>query len=536
MTDEKPKNDVVEKSHFRRSSVNRPRLMDAGIKLDEIDNVRVAIYTRVSKEEQAETGYSLAAQQNACREFCESRGWTITEVYEDGGFSAKDDHRPAFQRLMADAQAGKFNTVLIHKLDRFSRSIEHTFSYFKLLSANEIALTSVSEKFDFSSAQGRLFFRMMAIFAQWYLENLSAEAVKGKDEMFRQGIHNGALPFGYTKNDQGQVEIVPEEAEAIQQAFELAATRTYTHRMIADILSKKFRTRKGNRWSKDTVTSMLRNEFYYGMVAHRDQIRLGRHPAIITREAYEKAQEATRSRARTPRNFLFRKYSRTGNPIVITEEQPAYHMLQRIIRCDKCDRPLRISTTKRLRYYREFSADRGLSCDYAGKCVRMDKIDRNVVELLGQLRLPENWQAEIMRRAKDKDVIAELKARKTDLEDKVRRLDSVYLNGSFDHVAYQEQRTRLLDELNRLSIPDQSSSIEHGMVLGNMGEYLSRATATELNELCRAMLDSVHTDFVEHRVVRFKPSAEFIEIFRVAAALSGWQEIATGEFKVMRDT
>lgn len=534
MTDDKLKTNGVEQSHFRKSATNRPRLMDGGIKLDEIENVRVAIYTRVSKEEQAEAGYSLAAQQNACQEFCESRGWIITEVYEDGGFSAKDDNRPAFQRLIADAKEQKFNTVLIHKLDRFSRSIEHTFSYFKLLSANEIALTSVSEKFDFSSAQGRLFFRMMAIFAQWYLENLSAEAVKGKEEMFRQGIHNGAPPFGYIKNENGQIEIVPEEANAVQQAFELAATKTYTHRMIADILSKKFRTRKGNLWSKDTVTSMLRNEFYYGMVAHRDQIRPGQHPAIISREAYQKAQEATRSRARTPRNFLFKKHSKSGKPVVVTEEQPAYYMLQRIIRCDKCERQLRIQTTKRLRYYREVSAERGLSCDFERKAVRMDKMDQSVIELLGQLRLPQDWQDEIMRRAKDKDAIAQTKARKTDLEDKIRRLDSVYLNGSYEHTDYQEQRAKLLDELNRLVIPDQSSAIERGMVLDRMDKYLNRATPSELTDLCRAILDAVYTDFIDHGIVRFKPSPEFIELFRVAAPQSGWQEIANGEFKVMR--
>jgi len=535
MPEEKIKASDIEQSHFRRSAANRPRLMDGGIKLDEIENVRVAIYTRVSKEEQAEEGYSLAAQQNACREFCESRNWTIIDVYEDAGFSAKDDNRPAFQRMIADATERKFNTVLVHKLDRFSRSIEHTLSYFKLLSANEVALTSVSEKFDFSSAQGRLFFRMMAIFAQWYLENLSAEAVKGKDEMFRQGIHNGAPPFGYAKVD-GQIEVVPEEAEAVRMAFELAASGTYTHRMIADILNKKFRTRRGNGWSKDTVTSMLRNEFYFGMVAHRDQIRPGKHAAIISRELFDKTQEATRHRARTPRSFLFKKHSKTGRPVIITEEQSPFYMLQRIIRCNACGRPLRVQTAKVLRYYREVSGDRGLSCEFSGKTVRMDKADQAVIDLLGKLRLPPGWQEEIRRRAKDKDVLAQSKARKADLEDKIRRLDAVYLNGSYEHIVYQEQREKLLDELNRLVIPDQASTFEYGMVLENLSVYLVRATPSELSDLCRAILDAVYTDFVDHRIVRFKPSPEFIELFRVAAQESGWQEIASGDFQVMRNT
>ena len=72
------------------------------------------------------------------------------------------------------------------------------------------------------------------------------------------------------------------------------------------------------------------------------------------------------------------------------------------------------------------------------------------------------------------------------------------------------------------------------MVLDRMDIYLSKATPSELNDLCRAILDAVYTDFVDHRIVRFKPSPEFIELFRVAAPQSGWQEIANGEFEIMR--
>lgn len=150
---------------------------------------------------------------------------------------------------------------------------------------HKVAFTSATENFDFSSAQGRLFFNMMTVFAQWHLENLSAESVKGKREMFNKGLHNGAAPFGYRKvKETKQIEIVPEEGEAVKMAFELAASDAYTHRMIAEILNRKFRTRRGRNWSKDTVTNMLRNEFYYGMVSFRDMIRPGLHEPIVTKE------------------------------------------------------------------------------------------------------------------------------------------------------------------------------------------------------------------------------------------------------------
>jgi hypothetical protein len=142
-------------------------------------NTPVVIYVRVSSEEQVD-GYSLSAQERFCREFAEKRHWDVVKIYSDPGHSGKNDRRPGFQNMIADAEQHQFKAILIHKLDRFSRNIENSLKYFKELSANDVTIASVTEDFDFTTAQGRLFFRMMALFAQWYLENLSAEVVKGK--------------------------------------------------------------------------------------------------------------------------------------------------------------------------------------------------------------------------------------------------------------------------------------------------------------------------------------------------------------------
>lgn len=96
---------------------------------------------------------------------------------------------------------------------------------------------------------------MMALFAQWYLENLSAEVVKGKMEMARRGIHNGRLPFRYIKDNGGKVVIVDDESKVIRQAFELYATGEYTNQTIADLLNESgYKTQRGRNWSKDTIT------------------------------------------------------------------------------------------------------------------------------------------------------------------------------------------------------------------------------------------------------------------------------------------
>src|SRR5688500_3929753 len=93
---------------------------------------RAALYYRVSSEEQVE-GYSLDAQQRAARAYCESHGWSVAHEYRDEGRSARTDDlrkRPAFAAMLADADAGLFDVVVVHKLDRFARNRRIAFEAF----------------------------------------------------------------------------------------------------------------------------------------------------------------------------------------------------------------------------------------------------------------------------------------------------------------------------------------------------------------------------------------------------------------------
>ena len=518
-------------SKHRQKATYRKRLSDGiGSVNTNQAGLRVAIYSRVSSEEQIE-GHSLDAQKNVCREVAEKRKWIVVEYYEDPGYSAKDDKRPAFKKMISDAEQEKFDVVLVHKLDRFSRSIEQTLSYFKYLNEHKVVFASATENFDFTRAEGRLFFNMMAVFAQWYLENLSAESIKAKEELFRKGLHNGPAPFGYRKDKKsGKCVVVPDEAAVVKAAFELAASGSYTHRMIADMLNQKFPTRRGRHFSKDTVTTMLRNEFYYGMVSMRENIRPGIHDPIITKELYDKALQVTKERHGTRKGNLLHQHKKDGTKTLVHQ----YYMLQRIIRCNCCERFLRIQIAGELRYYKEVSLERGFTCELAAKTVRMKATDQNILDILSHLKLPPDWQNEISERLQNKNWVAQVKRRKESVEDKILRLDDVYLStGKYTRVEYLEQRAKLKEELEGLIIPDESKVIEKGLALESLGEYLKDATPAELAEITRTILDSVFTDFVDNRIVRIKPVPEFLELFRVASKITGWQEVdESGSFVV----
>ncbi len=224
------------------------------------DGVRVAIYTRVSTTEQAEEGYSLREQERECRAFAERHGWRVYQVYEDDGFSGTRDDRPAFQRMLRDGEDGKFQGVVIHKLDRAYRSAQGMLATFSDWQSQGIFLASVSENLDFTTIWGKLILVVLSMLAEIFVTNLRQETKKGLRGKFAEGIHNGWLPWGYCRgrcatcadaNGPGYCprvglpdlttgrELVahPIDSQAFRYAHQSYCTGRYSDRDIADVLN-----------------------------------------------------------------------------------------------------------------------------------------------------------------------------------------------------------------------------------------------------------------------------------------------------------
>jgi len=507
---------TVEYSSRRKRSLHRKRLMDIdkSASPDQLPpGTPIAVYSRVSSEEQVH-GYSLDAQVNACNAFASQRKWKIVKYYSDPGHSAKDDKRPAFSQMIRDAEDGQFKAIIFHKLDRFSRNIENTLRYFRDLNSWEVLLASVTEDFDFTTAQGRLVFRMMALFAQWYLENLSAEVVKSKIEMARRGIQNGPVPFGYIKDkEKNQIIVVEEEAQLVKAAYELYAAGNATDQTVADFLNESgFKTRKGNKWSKDTVTDFLQNEFFYGMVAYLDELWKGRHQPIITKELFDRVKEMRARHARRPRAHIALNKVRQPN------------LLRGIVCCSACERPLRIQASLRHGYYVETSRYRGKECVYSHGRARMDFLDELVQDLLRKVHLPENWQKDIERLVESMDVVRKVETRRLEIDGELRRAGRAFVDGVYSEEEYERRRMKLIAERDCLTIPDGAKALEMGMQLENSGDFFDGATTDEKNKILHLLFEAIYYDFDQKRMVRFKPLSEYAPIFQLAAPFSGWTE------------
>ena len=144
---------------------------------------KVAIYVRVSTQEQAVEGYSISEQIDRLTKFCEAHSWKIYKVYTDPGFSGGNMNRPSLQKLFADCTQKRFDTVLVYKLDRLSRSQKDTLYIIEdLFLTNHVDFISMSENFDTSTPFGRAMIGILSVFAQ-----LEREQIKdGKDGQSRE--------------------------------------------------------------------------------------------------------------------------------------------------------------------------------------------------------------------------------------------------------------------------------------------------------------------------------------------------------------
>ncbi len=159
--------------------------------------LRAAGYRRVSMREQVD-GHSLDAQAAHIQGYVTAQGWCLVELYTDAGLSAKKGSpRPAFDRLLVDARAGRFDVIVVDKIDRFSRHLGSLLVALEQLNAANVAFVSVQERLDLTTPWGKLMLTVLGMLAEIYIDNLRQETRKGKIQRARDGLWNGSIPFGY---------------------------------------------------------------------------------------------------------------------------------------------------------------------------------------------------------------------------------------------------------------------------------------------------------------------------------------------------
>ena len=136
-----------------------------------MDENKTAIYCRVSTEQQ-----ELEQQLQACRRFCEAKGWQVAAEFAEIG-SGKNFARPQFQALLKQLRAGAFQSLVVFRFDRLGRNSREVALLFDELERRGVTVASLNENLDTSSPIGRAMREIILVLAQLERENIS-EATK----------------------------------------------------------------------------------------------------------------------------------------------------------------------------------------------------------------------------------------------------------------------------------------------------------------------------------------------------------------------
>jgi DNA invertase Pin-like site-specific DNA recombinase len=317
---------------------------------------RCAVYTRKSTSVGLDQDFnSLDAQREACVAYIQRQaGWTLVDTaYDDGGFTGANIDRPAFQRLLADIDAGQIDVVVVYKVDRLSRSLLDFARVMERFNAAGASFVSVTQNFSTADAMGRLTLNMLMSFAEFEREMISERTRDKIAGARRKGKWTGGpVPLGYTVVDK---KLVVDELEAVRVREIFALYHEHRSALaVARALHARGewrraaieRGRASRTWTKDDVLRVLKNPVYAGYMAAGDQLYDAEHTALIERTVFARTQSLLEAATKAKK---------------VAVRNPEY-LLRGVLRCACCGAGFTAASTIRdrvtHRYYRCVTRDK----------------------------------------------------------------------------------------------------------------------------------------------------------------------------------
>ncbi len=391
---------------------------------------RVAIYTRVSTDEQAALEFnSLQAQEQICKTYISMRGddpaakerWVAAETYSDPGYSGGILERPALKRLLADIEAGRVDTLIVYKIDRLSRSIHQFYRIWEVLEGHGVDLVSATQDLNTSTSQGKLMLNMLLSFGQFEREQIS-ERTRDKVRAARsRGKWTGGTPvLGFDRLDRHLV-VNEEEAARVREIYRLYDEHRSLTKVVEELTRRGWTAkcwansggtaRGGRSFDKATLFRLFVNPLYVGKVRCGRILVGGEHQAIVDEAVWNRVQAHLR---------------RNGSAGFQGERTRQEALLTGLLRCGACGS--RMSPTyavkggRRYRYYVcQSILRRGAYACPTGR-VAAAEVERQVVEEIRKIARDPVLVAETVRQAKRQrdELVARLNAEERGLRRELR--------------------------------------------------------------------------------------------------------------------
>ena len=428
------------------------------------EKLRVAIYLRVSTEEQRIHGLSIDAQGDILKKWVKDNGHILTGTYVDAGITArkKMHQRKELQRLLNDVENGKIDLIIFTKLDRWFRNISDYYKVQEILDKNNVNWKTILEEYDTSSAGGRLHINIMLSIAQDEADRTS-ERIKAvfEHKVLNGELTNASAPYGYRiKNNRLVIE--ENEAKRVKEIFD-------TYELKCSILATQrwYNLKYNENVSYEFISRMLKREAYIG---RRKQNKDFCEP-IITLEQFNRINSKKKQ-----------SFSRTG-------KTGAIYIFSSLVICGSCNRTMNGVTCynpKPRKYYSCRYGAHFTSCTHNKRC-REDVIEDKALSELGKIASNNLYSIKVKNKKK---TVSD----KTNIKRKLTRLKELYVEEMIDMEQYKNDYNEYMKKIEEI---ERNESENNSIDLESIKSYFNGCDYKEVYE----KLDDEHKRLFWHKII-----------------------------------
>lgn len=440
--------------------------------------LRVALYIRVSGEEQKIKGLSLEAQQERLEEYARNQGWIVVGTYIDAAKTARKDmrKRSEFQKMINSVKRDEIDLLLFCRLDRWFRSVADYYKIMEILQAHHCDWKTTDEEYDTSTANGRLYINVKLSIAQNEADICSERISVVFDSKVQHGtVVSGNCPFGYIVNGEKRLVIDPDSAAIVRDAFNYYESSVSQRGTIRHI-----RETYGVNWCDATFRRMLSERLYTGVYDSNKRFNENFCDPIIDAAQFDRVQKLLKKNAR---------FSPAGNIYIFTS----------ILKCAECLHNLSGCRTRSgNRYYYYYRCNQHLQ---RGRCPHNNSVREDYIESW----LFEHLQEELERCRLEWEIRAaehKKKKRSNDkavLKRKLTKLKELYVNDLInieeykkDYQLYTAALQQIPDEAPEETPPD-FSAVER-MLQADFRNIYDSLTREEKRTLWRSVISEIRVD------------------------------------------
>ena len=337
-------------------------------------NTKAVSYARVSSVEQEKEGFSIPAQQDLLRDFAEKNNIKIVKEFSEAE-TAKDVGRHKFKEMLQYLKKNKdITTILVEKTDRLYRNftdyveldVDKT-GYTVCLVKEGTVLTANSPSHE------KLVHGLKVLLSKNFIDNLREETQKGRLKKVQEGYFISYVPYGYKKLNKKDTVINPQTSKFVKRAFELYAEGNISLKNLAKKLYDEgfIYTPSHPKISTGHLGKMLQNECYIGFIRHRGKLYKGKHPSIVSKQLFQKAQRA---------------FKKDGKP----DTRCGHTFLYKgMMKCAECGCAITSEIKKNKWIYYHCTGNSPQPCSQKKQYIKQEEIDLQVDEAIKRVVIDE---------------------------------------------------------------------------------------------------------------------------------------------------